>query len=219
MGNPRCAARCLLVVCVCLPVLVASGAAFEASADDAVAVIVPADGRPPDGNRPGAARTEVHAGRVHVVYQPGVVTSVRIGDDVAVTVRPGCRCPSRPATPPPASRPSRPPSSHPPSTERAPAAPIRTGGPPPAAPAGVNAPARTHAPVEAIPTPEPPNTRAPSAEPPPASRPSRPAAAPPDDAAAGSGFADGFAPALIVSILPAALAALLPGPSRRGVRP
>ncbi|WP_439680716.1 hypothetical protein [Embleya sp. MST-111070] len=216
MGNPRCAARYLLVVCVCVPVLVASGAAFEASADDAVAVTVSAADRPPDGTGPGTTRTEVHAGRVHVVHQPGVVTSVRIGDDIAVTVRPGC--PSRPATPPPTSRPSRPPSAHPPSTERAPAAPIRTGAPPPAAPAGANAPAR--APVEAAPTPEPPNTRAPSAEPPPASRPARLAAAPPDDDdAAPSGFADGFAQALVVSILPAALAALLPGPSRRGARP
>ncbi|MGW9212400.1 hypothetical protein ACWGR4_36230 [Embleya sp. NPDC055664] len=217
MGNPRCAARCLVVVCACLPFLAAGGAAFGASAGDAVAVTVSADDRPPDGTAPGTTRTEVHAGRVHVVYQPGVVTSVRIGDDVAVTVRPGCGCPSRPATPPPSSRPSRPPSAHPPSTERAPAAPIRTGAPPPATPAGANAPAE--APIGAAPTPEPPNTRAPAAEPPPASRPSRRAAAPPDDNATPSGFADGFTPALVVSILPAALAALLPGLSRRGVRP
>ncbi|MYS81352.1 hypothetical protein [Embleya scabrispora] len=49
-------------------------------------------------------------------------------------------------------------------------------------------------------------------------RPLRIAAAPPDDDPSSPGFADGIGPALIVSILPAALAALLPHPGRRGVR-
>ncbi|MGW1989847.1 hypothetical protein [Embleya sp. NPDC001921] len=232
MGNSRFAARCLLVACGCLPVLAAAGDAFaDHRTDDRVAVNVEtrpdpaATGRPAE---PAAARTEVHAGRVHVVHQPGVLTAVRIGDDVSVTVRPGCGCTAGPTTTPPATPPHRPPATEPtvPPT-REPASPAPPAGaasgqaagpppgtrPPPAAPVR-----RPYAPAAVDAWPEPPGTAAPIDEPPSIRRPLRTTAVPPEDEASPPGFTDGIAPVLVVSIIPAALAALLPNPARRGVR-
>ncbi|MFI6587291.1 hypothetical protein [Embleya sp. NPDC050493] len=220
----RRAARCLLVACVGLPAVAGCGEAF---ADERITVTVETGPGPAE---PTGPRTEVHTGRVHVVYHPGVVTSVRLGDDVAVTVRPGCGCPTEPPPPtatrpppPPPPPPSRPrPSAPAPTvtkaTERAPVAPTPTR-PPPAAPARPYIPVVLIRPVvPVVPLPRPPSPPASVAERPPTPRPVRIAAAPPDDDPSPPGFADGIGPALIVSILPAALAALLPHPGRRGAR-
>ncbi|WP_406297270.1 hypothetical protein OG948_16300 [Embleya sp. NBC_00888] len=228
MGNSRFAARCLLVVCGCLPVLAAAGDAF---ADERTAVNVEARPDPAATGRPAGpvgSRTQVHTGRVHVVYQPGVLTAVRIGDDVSVTVRPGCGCPAGPGTTPPATPSHRPPATEPavPPTGKpaspAPPAIAATGQaagpssgtrPPPAAP--MRRPYASAA-VDALP--EAPGTTAPVAEPPATRRPLRTTTVPPEDEASPPGFTDGITPVLVVSILPAALAALLPNPARRGVR-
>ncbi|MET7299311.1 hypothetical protein [Embleya sp. NPDC005575] len=218
MGNSRrsvrCAARCLLVAaCVGLPAVAGCADAF---ADERVTVTVQTGSGP---TPPVGPRTEVDVGRVHVVYQPGVLTFVRLGDDVAVIVRPGCGCPTW-SPPPTATRPPSPPRPRPPApapavtkaTERAPVAPPPTR-PPPAVPA------RPYLPVVLDSLPKPPSVPPSEIERPPAPRPLRIVAAPPDDDDPSSpGFADGIGPALIVSILPAALAALLPHPGRRGVR-
>ncbi|MFJ8742603.1 hypothetical protein ACIRL2_24815 [Embleya sp. NPDC127516] len=223
MGNSRFAARCLLVACGCLPVLAAAGDAF---ADERITVNVQTRPDPAATGRPSgpvSPRTEVHAGRVHVVYQPGVLTAVRIGDDVSVTVRPGCGCSARPTTTPSATSSHRPPATEPalPPTRKpaSPAPPATTGQapsgtrPPPAAP--MRRPYASSA-VDALP--EPPGITAPVAEPPSTRRPLRTTTVPPEDEASPPGFTDGITPVLVVSIIPAALAALLPSPARRGVR-
>lgn len=228
MGNSRFVARCLLVACGCLPVLAAAGDAF---ADERIAVNVEtrpdpaATGRPAG---PAGPRTEVHAGRVHVVYQPGVLTAVRIGDDVSVTVRPGCGCSAGPTTTPPATPSPRPPATEPavpptrkPASPAAPAgtAPGQAAGPPSGTPPPPAAPMRRpYAPAAVDALPEAPGTTAPVVEPPSTRRPLRTTTVPPDDEASPPGFTDGITPVLVVSIIPAALAALLPSPARRGVR-
>ncbi|MEU0939968.1 hypothetical protein [Embleya sp. NPDC005971] len=192
-----------------LPVL---GACGEAFADERITVTVETGPAGPVG-----PRTEVDTGRVHVVHHPGVLTSVRIGDHVAVTVRPGCGCsPGAPPTPPAARPPRpRPPAPTPPVTKTT--EPAAVAPPAPRPPRAAAARPYTFAVLDALPAP--PRAPASAAERPPAPRPLRIAGAPPEDDAAHPGFADGIGPALIVSILPAALAALLPHPARRGVRP
>jgi len=170
-------------------------------------------------------RTEVRAGRVHVVSAPGIAT-VEVGDDVSVTVRGGCRCPAKP-TPgpgvsrpprPPVAEPARPPSSRPPATRptarpaRALPTPTRT------TPTRTPAPPRPTAPAAAVIRPAPRGVPIAEPEPPPPTQSLRVVAAPPEEDPADSGFANWIAPALVVSIVPAALAALTPGAGRRGVR-
>ena len=212
MGKTRFVARCLLVACACLPALMFCGDAFG---EDRITVNV-------DTGRPAATdvpRMEVRAGRVHVVYTPGVAGTVRVGDEVSVTVRGGCPCPAKPPTRPTATRPPRPKATKPPPSSRPAVRPTARPARARPTPTPTLAPARpSRAPAAVAPRPVPRGVPVAEPEPPAATASFRVVAAPPEDDPPESGFANWIAPALVVSIVPAALAALTPGAGRRGVR-